>query len=255
LHTINIFLKALLCGAFRKIFNSKLMGIGIRVWFKTRPRVCHDLDIASQFNFWERNVINPEPEIRRLLDVMPASGRMAAKIVSKPQQTQVISYHAPLPWGGQPISINFDLWSQLSRPKRDLLVLRAVGWFKVSSWFKLDVYQGLVAASLLGAGVEFVQLDTVGVAVSGGLGAIAVLQIWRNSRGTKIELAADEEAVRVAQRRGYSEADAAQQLLWATQAVATLENRPNLDFNELIRCQNLRAIAGLSPESVPETLK
>jgi Protein of unknown function (DUF3318) len=167
----------------------------------------------------------------------------------------VINYHAPLPWGGQPISINFDLWSQLSRPKRDLLVLRAVGWFKVSSWFKLDVYQGLVAASLLGAGVEFVQLDTVGVAVSGGLGAICALQIWRNSRGTKIELAADEEAVRVAQRRGYSEADAAQQLVWAIQAVAALENRPNLDFNQLIRCQNLRAIAGLSPESVPETLK
>ncbi|MBW4553050.1 MAG: DUF3318 domain-containing protein [Aphanocapsa sp. GSE-SYN-MK-11-07L] len=213
------------------------------------------LDNDPQFKFWEQNVINPEPEIRRLLDIMPASGRMAAKIVSKPQQPQVISYRTSLPWAGQPISINFDLWSQLSRPKRDLLLLRAVGWFKVSSWFKPDVYQALMAAGLLGAVVEFVQLDTVGVAVSGGLGAIAGLQIWRNSRGTKIELAADQEAIRVAQRRGYSEADAAQQLLWAIQAVATLENCPNLDFDQLIRCQNLRAIAGLSTENVPETLK
>jgi hypothetical protein len=29
-------------------------------------------------------------EIRRLLDVMPASGRMMTKIVSKPEQQQVI---------------------------------------------------------------------------------------------------------------------------------------------------------------------
>jgi hypothetical protein len=67
-------------GCILKDVMLALMLESLRVWFKTRPRVCHDLDAASQFNFWERNVINPEPEIRRLMDVMPASGRMAAKI-------------------------------------------------------------------------------------------------------------------------------------------------------------------------------
>lgn len=70
-----------------------------------------------------------------------------------------------------------------------------------------------------------------------------------------MEIAADEVAIRVAQRRGYSEKEAAQHLLAAIHAVAQIENRPNPDFNELIRCQNLRAIAGLSSEAVPETLR
>ena len=37
--------------------------------------------------------------------------------------------------------------------------------------------------------------------------------------------------------------------------VAELEGRPSLDFIELIRCQNLRAIAGLSLVGVPDKLK
>ncbi len=34
--------------------------------------------------------MEPNVEIRRLLDVMPASGRMTTKIVSKPEQAKVI---------------------------------------------------------------------------------------------------------------------------------------------------------------------
>lgn len=200
-------------------------------------------------------MINPEPEIRRLLDLMPASGRMYTKIVSKPEQPQVLNLRTSLPWGDRPIMINFDLWSRLPRPQRDLLLLRAVSWLQESRWLKLDLYQGMVVAGFAGAAIEFFQLDPVGVAVSGGLGAIAGLQIWRNNRGVKVELAADQTAVRVAQRRGYSEMEAAQHLLAAIQAVADLEHRPGLDFNELIRSQNLRAIAGLSAASVPESLR
>ena len=41
--------------------------------------------------------MEPNIEIRRLLDVMPASGRMMTKIVSKPEQKQVIDAAFPLP--------------------------------------------------------------------------------------------------------------------------------------------------------------
>jgi len=39
--------------------------------------------------------MNPEPEIRRLLDIMPASGRMMSKIINKPPQSTVIDCQFP----------------------------------------------------------------------------------------------------------------------------------------------------------------
>lgn len=200
--------------------------------------------------------MEPTAEIRRLLDVMPASGRMMTKIVSKPEQRQVIDSSFPLPWNQErPIFINFDLWRRLSKPQRDLLLLRTVSWLTGVKWFKPDVYQGVVLAGLLGAMVELVQGDAVGVVVAGALTAIAGTRIWRITRSQESELNADEAAIRVAQRRGYSEIEAAEHLLSAIEAVAQIEGRPSLDFTELIRCQNLRAIAGLSPVGVPDGLK
>lgn len=197
-----------------------------------------------------------DSEIRRLLDTMPASGRMKAKIISKPQQPTVIECHFPQPWAQEwPVLINFDLWSRLSRPERDLSILRAVSWLSTSNWLKPDLYQGLVVAGVLGAIVELFQADAVGVIVAGGLSAIAATQIWRTSRSLKVEMVADEAAIRVAQRRDYPEAEAARHLLSAIQAVAKLEGRSSLAFNELIRCQNLRAIAGISTAGVPKSLK
>lgn len=201
-------------------------------------------------------VMEPTAEIRRLLDIMPASGRMMTKIVSKPEQSQVIDSSLPLPWNRERlIFINFDLWRRLSKPQRDLLLLRNVTWLTGVKWFKPDIYQGVVLAGLLGAIVELVQADAVGVLVAGGLTAIATTQIWRSSRSSQTELNADEVAIRVAQRRGYNETEAAQHLLSAIESVAKIEGRPGLDFTELIRQQNLRAIAGLSPVSVPEKIK
>jgi hypothetical protein len=49
--------------------------------------------------------------------------------------------------------------------------------------------------------------------------------------------------------------EASENLLSAIEAVAKLEGRPSLNFTELLRSQNLRAIAGLSPLSVPNTIK
>ena len=200
--------------------------------------------------------MNPEPEIRRLLDVMPASGRMLTKIVSRPQQSQVIDTPFPLPWSQErPIFINFDLWRRLSKPQRDLVILSKISWLTKIKWFKPDLYQGIVVAGILGGVVEFVQADAVGVIVATGLGAIAGTQIWRNSRSTQNLLEADAAALTVGQRRGYTETEAAQHLLSGIEAIAKIEGRSSLDFTELIRCQNLRAIAGLSPVGVPEQVK
>lgn len=200
--------------------------------------------------------MEPTAEIRRLLDVMPASGRMMTKIVSKPEQAIVIDSSFPLPWNqARPIFINFDLWRRLDKPQRDLLLLRTVSWLTGVKWFKPDIYQGAVVAGLLGAMVQLIQGDAVGVVVAGGLTGIAGNRIWRTSRSQQSELNADEAAIRVAQRRGYTETEAAEQLLSAIETVAQLEGRPSLNFTELIRSQNLRAIAGLSPVGVPNTLK
>ena len=200
--------------------------------------------------------MEPTAEIRRLLDLMPASGRMSTKIVSKPEQAKVIYSPFPLPWKQErPIFINFDLWRRLSKPQRDLLLLRNVCWLTGVKWFKPDIYQGVALAALLGGMVELVQGDAVGVVVAGGLTASALNRIWRTSRSSQSELNADEAAIRVAQRRGYNEIEAASHLLSAIEAVAIAQGRPSLDFTELIRCQNLRSLAGLSSVGVPQSIK
>lgn len=200
--------------------------------------------------------MNPEPEIRRLIELMPASGRMLTKIVSKPQQTLVIESPFPTPWSQErPIFINFDLWRRLPKPQRDLLLLRTVSWLIGIKWFKPDLYQGVILAGLLGGIVELVQGDAVGVVVATGLSAIASTQLWRSTRRSESELDADAAAIKVATRRGYTESEAAQHLLAGIEAVAQVEGRTSLSFTELIRCQNLRAIAGLSPLGVPDTVR
>lgn len=200
--------------------------------------------------------MEPTTEIRRLQELMPASGRMMTKIVSKREQTQVIDTSFPLPWQQERrISINFDLWRRLPQPQRDLLLLRTVSWLTAVKWFKPDIYQGVVLAGIIGATVEILQGDAVGTVAAGALAAIASTRIWRNNHSSQFQLSADEAAIRVAQRRGYSEAEAARHLLSAIESVAKIESRPGLDFIELIRCQNLRLISGLSPVGIPETIK
>lgn len=195
-------------------------------------------------------------EIRRLFEVMPASGRMKVKIVSKPEQTQVIDTVFPLPWNQERlIYINFDLWGRLSKPQRDLLILQKVAWLTGITWFKPDIYQGVVLAGLLGGLVESAQSDIVGVAIAGGLSAIALLRIWRSNQSQDAQLNADNSAIKVAQRRGYTQTEAAGHLLSTIEAVAKIEGRSSLDFIALIRCQNLRAIAGLSPVGVPDNFQ
>lgn len=197
--------------------------------------------------------MEPNVEIRRLIDIMPASGRMLTKIVSKPEQQKVIDASFPLPWNqDRPIYINFDLWRRLTKPQRDLLLLRTVSWLIGVKWFKPDIYQGIAVAGLLGGFVESAQADAVGVVVACGLTGLALLRVWRMNRSQESEINADEAAVRIAERRGYSATEAAEHLLSAIEAVAKIEGRTGLDFTELIRSQNLRVIAGLSSVGIPK---
>lgn len=201
-------------------------------------------------------MVNLDSEIRRLIELMPASGRMLVKVVSKPDQRRVIFADAPLPWRpNRSIFINFNLWGDLTRPQRDMVLLRTVSWLLGVKWLKPDLYQGLTAAGLIGTVFELSQVDVVGAVTAGGLTALAAAQLFRSQRGPQRELEADEAAIRTAQRRGYSETEAARHLLAAIEAIATIEMRSGLEFVELLRCQNLKAIAGLSAIEVPQTLR
>ncbi len=191
-------------------------------------------------------------EIRRLLEIMPASSRMTVKIISKPEQAKVIDVALPLPWNSdRPIYINFDLWRRLTKPQRDILLLRTVSWLTGVKWFKPDIYQGVAVAGLLGGFVELAQRDVVGIIAAVGLSSMAVLRIWRLNNNQDSEIGADTAAIKIAQRRDYTETEAAEHLLTAIETVAKIEGRQGLDFIELIRTQNLRATAGLSSIGIP----
>ncbi|MEM7773838.1 MAG: DUF3318 domain-containing protein, partial [Cyanobacteria bacterium P01_A01_bin.37] len=206
---------------------------------------------------WRRGEpTDSDPEMGRLLDLMPASGRMLCRLISQPIQSVVIAAEMPLPWTrSREIRINFDLWNQLPRAQRDVVFLRTVCWSTGVQWFKLDLPRGLALAGAVGVLVEAAQSDAVGVIVAGGLAALAGTQVWRQSRGTHMEIEADEAALKVAQRRGYTETEAARHLNAAIESVSRIEGRPSLNLIELLRTQNLRAIAGLSPVGVPESIR
>ncbi|MGK7945345.1 MAG: DUF3318 domain-containing protein [Microcystaceae cyanobacterium] len=201
--------------------------------------------------------MNPDVEIRRLLDVMPASGRMLTKIISSPQQSKVIDAPFPVPWqrSDRPIYLNFSLWSRLPQGQRDLAILRVACLLTNVTWFKLDPYQGLTVIGLVGLTAEFLQGDAVGAVVATSLTAIAANRVWRNNRSLQRELDGDESALKVALRRGYTEVEAARNLLDSIEALAELEGRSVLSFTELIRSQHLKVFAQLSPVDVPQSVK
>lgn len=198
-----------------------------------------------------------DAEISRLLDLMPASGRMSTKLIAKPQQAKVIEAPFPVPWRlkSRTIYINFDLWRHLSRGERDLILLRTVCNLIRIKWLRPNLYQGMALAGAMGLAIELMQADALGAIVAGGLTAIAARQLWIQNRSLERELDADEAAIKVATRRGYSEVEAARYLLSGMEAIAHLERRSGLDFTELIRAQNLKAKANLSPMGVPADIR
>lgn len=199
--------------------------------------------------------MNSVSETDRLLDLMPASGRMLTQLVGRPKQSTVIAAKFPLPWAEvRPVTINFDLWYKLPQQQRDLLLLHTVCWLIEIRWVKPNLYSGLAAVGLAGMFVELLLADAVGVVTAGGLAAFAGTQIWRKHQTVQALQLADEAAIQVAQWRGYTEKDAARHLLEGIASVAQLEAR-SLSVTELVRSQNLRKIAGLSPMDRSETLQ
>ncbi|BAQ66724.1 DUF3318 domain-containing protein [Geminocystis sp. NIES-3709] len=182
-----------------------------------------------------------EQEISRLQDLMPASGRICCRIISKPQQTEIITTIFPPPWQlkNRPIYINFDLWRKLSVPQRDLLFLRTVALLLGVKWLKLDIYQGIILSAFFALIFELVNQDIVGVVVSGSLFSIALNQIWKRNRSLEKEIEADEGGIKVAVRRGYSTPSAIKYLSEAIENLPRLESRRGLSFTELLRLQNL----------------
>ncbi|MGB0563354.1 MAG: DUF3318 domain-containing protein [Spirulinaceae cyanobacterium] len=187
--------------------------------------------------------MNPDLEIQRLRELLPASGRMKTLIRPARQTRIVIDAPFPKPWqgGDRTISISFTQWAQLSEPQRDLLLLRTVSWLTSIRWFQPDWYQGLAAVAAGSALFELIQQDAVGILVSGGLGAIALRQIWQTFRSPEREVDADNQAIQIAQRRGYAFNEAVTGLLTAIQTVAQLEGRTSLSYVEVLRCQSLKA--------------
>ncbi|WAL60129.1 DUF3318 domain-containing protein [Thermocoleostomius sinensis] len=191
--------------------------------------------------------MNTVSEIDRLLDLMPASGRMWTKLVSAPNQSQVIAAKFPLPRSQvRAITINFDLWEKLPQPQRDLLLLHTVCWLIGIRWFKVGLYEGLAAVGLSGMAVELLLGDVAGIVTAGGLTVVAISRIWRKNRGVQPLQDADEAAIAVAKRRGYDEADAVRHLLAGIESVAQLEGR-SLSVTELMRSQHLRSLTGPLP--------
>jgi hypothetical protein len=191
--------------------------------------------------------MNINEEIARLRDLLIVSWRMHTSIKSKPEQEEAISSSPILPWQkGTQISINFRLWRQLPEPERDLLFLHEVSWRDQTKWLQTGAYQGVAGVALLGGVVETLQGDVTGIAIALLLGTVGVNQILRANKSSQRKIEADQEAIVVAQKRGYRETEAAQALLEAIPAAARLSGRNTPNFTELVRCQNLRAIAGLS---------
>lgn len=204
--------------------------------------------------FAARNVIDPNAEINRLRELMPATGRMKTRLQLNDAQPRLIGAAVPRPWQTTyPITLNLRLWEQLTQPQRDLLFLQTLCWVITVNLVKPDWYQGLAAVGLLGGLFELSRGDALGLVAAAGLTTFAGLRIWRTHQGIQADIAADEKAVQIAQRRGYTQAEAAQALLTALEAVPRIEGRSGLSATDLVRCQNLRTLVGLAAAPLPKS--
>jgi hypothetical protein len=199
-------------------------------------------------------MLDPATEIARLKDLLPASWRMNTVIKSSLEQGQVISSTMPQPWQKTiKVMLNFSLWDKLSRVERDLLLLREVSFRQQTSWFRIGPYQAITGFAGVGAVLQLNQTDLAGAAIALMLGLISGWQVWRQSQSEQVQLQADLEAIKAAERRGYTEITATQALLEAIAHCAQLEGRTTPTFTELLRSQQLRAILGEAAVPSPTT--
>jgi len=179
---------------------------------------------------------------------------MNTVIKSSLEQGQVISSTMPQPWQKTiKVMLNFSLWDKLSRVERDLLLLREVSFRQQTSWFRIGPYQAITGFAGVGAVLQLNQTDLAGAAIALMLGLISGWQVWRQSQSEQVQLQADLEAIKAAERRGYTEITATQALLEAIAHCAQLEGRTTPTFTELLRSQQLRAILGEAAVPSPTT--
>ena len=201
-------------------------------------------------------MVNTNAEVTRLKDLMPASSRMKTRIIIEERQSTVIATPFPRPWQqSHSIKINWRLWQELSASQRDLLFHHNVCWLASVRLLKPELYQGIAAVGLVGTVFELFQTDAVGILAAGGLTAIAASQVWRSNTGNQAKLAADDTAIRVAQRRGYSERDAVRHLLEAIETVPLIEGRGGMNYTELLRAQQLKSRLGTVNAPPPERIR
>lgn len=201
-------------------------------------------------------MVNTNAEVTRLKDLMPASARMKTRIIIDDRQSTVIETPFPRPWQkSHPITINWRLWQELSASQRDLLFLHNVCWMTSVRLIKPELYQGVAAVGLVGTVFELFQTDAVGILAAGGLTAIAASQVWRSNTGNQAKLDADDTAIRVVQRRGYSERDAVRHLLEAIEVVPLIEGRGGMNYTELLRAQQLKSRLGTVQAPPPERIR
>jgi len=192
-----------------------------------------------------------DAEINHLLDLMPASGRMYTKLVSNPNmRSKVIDYPVTRLWlkNLRPIYINFELWQELSRSQRDLLLLHAVSRLINIGFFKPSLKQFIIAFGIVALIFEFTRSDVIGIIASG---ALVTYMVRRPSSGDDREeiQKADEQAIATAIRRGYSYLPAINALLESIERTAQLENRA-LSSKELLRVKYLKKLMERSPSSL-----
>lgn len=201
-------------------------------------------------------MVNTNAEITRLKDLMPASGRMKTRIFIDDRQSTVIEAPFPRPWQqSHPLTINWRMWQELSASQRDLLFLHHVCWLMSVRLIKPELYQGIAAVGLAGTVFELFQTDAIGILAAGGLTTFAAMQVWRSNTGNQAKLDADETAIRVAQRRGYSERDAARHLLEAIELVPLIEGRGGMNYSEVLRAQQLKSRLGTVNAPPPERIR
>ena len=185
---------------------------------------------------------DPQQEIQRLRDLLPASLRPLLAIApAKAVSGSLIGIKPRPPWSPNgTVEIEFPRWLSLPQPQRDLLFLREAGWFDGRNWLQPGLYQGLAAAGSLATVVELALHNPLSVLLAGSLTGLAVRQVWRNVNSDNAQFDADEFALRRAQYRGYDRREAARHLLAALETVQRVDRT---DVLTVLRLQRLQAIA------------
>ncbi|MEM9512596.1 MAG: DUF3318 domain-containing protein [Cyanobacteria bacterium J06642_2] len=188
---------------------------------------------------------NPQEEIQRLRDLLPASLRplltIEAMSYGYPDGDRLLRVKPRPPW--QPtgtLQIDFSRWLSIPQAQRDLLFLREAGWFDGRNWLQPGLYQGLAVSGALATLLELTLHNPLSVVLAGGVTGLAVRQIWTGMNSDTAQFDADEFALRRAQYRGYDRRSAARHLVLALENVQRVDKR---DVQVVMRLQRLKAIA------------